>query len=146
MKIKKVNTSILVNRRHIQIMHKECFPQLPLYRELHGDWWIAYDPEPVAFCGLHASVRTEGAGYLCRGGVLPKARGKGLQKRMIKLRERAAKAKGWTVLLSDTDPLNAYSMNNLINCGFRAFRPKVLWATNHDVWCYWRKAISVGMA
>jgi GNAT superfamily N-acetyltransferase len=145
-KIKLVDASLPRVAEAIQRMHSECFPTLDLYKELHGDWWIVYDPMPVAFAGLQASVRTEGAGYLCRAGVLPTARGKGLQRKLVRVREKEAKAKGWVVLFSDTDPINAHSMNNLINCGFRAFRPSVYWSSKGANWCYWRKFISKGMA
>jgi GNAT superfamily N-acetyltransferase len=146
MKIRMVDTSISRVAADIQRMHRECFPKMPEYNELHGDWWIAYDPMPVAFAGLQASVRTEGAGYLCRAGVLSHARGKGLQRKLVRVREAEAKKKGWVVLFSDTDPINAHSMNNLINCGFRAFRPTVMWSSHGANWCYWRKFISKGMA
>lgn len=146
MKIRLVDTSLSRVADDIQRMHTECFPKLPPYNELHGDWWIAYDPMPVAFAGLQASVRTEGAGYLCRAGVLAHARGRGLQRKLIKVRVREAQAKGWVQLFSDTDPVNAHSMNNLIECGFRAFRPSVMWSSCGAEWCYWRKLISKGMA
>lgn len=146
MKIRLVDTSLRRVADDIQRMHTDCFPKLPSYNELHGDWWIAYDPMPVAFAGLQASVRTEGAGYLCRAGVLAHARGRGLQRRLIKVRVREAQAKGWVQLFSDTDPVNAHSMNNLIECGFRAFRPSAMWSSRGAEWCYWRKFISKGMA
>lgn len=146
MRIKLVDTSIDRVANKIREMHKECFPKLPEYNELHGDWWIAYDPMPVAFVGLQASVRTEGAGYLCRAGVLPHARGKGLQRKLVRVREKEAKRKGWVVLFSDTDPVNSASQHNLIECGFRPFRPTVMWATHGADWVYWRKFISKGMA
>ncbi len=140
-----VDTSLSRVADTIQRMHTECFPKLPHYNELHGDWWIVYDPMPVAFAGLQASVRTDGAGYLCRAGVLPHARGKGLQRKLIRVRESEARKKGWVVLLSDTDPVNAYSMNSLINCGFQAFRPNIMWSSHGADWVYWRKIISKGM-
>jgi GNAT superfamily N-acetyltransferase len=146
MKIKMVDASLSRVAETIQRMHAECFPKLDKYTELHGDWWIAYDPMPVAFAGLQASVRTEGAGYLCRAGVLPHGRGKGYQRKLIKTREREALSKGWVQLFSDTDPVNAHSMNNLINCGFRAFRPTVMWSSKGADWVYWRKVISRGVA
>ena len=128
----------------IHNIHEACFPgyEVP---GLHGDWWIAYAAgKPVAFCGLWPSVSTPGAGYLCRAGVLPEARGLGLQRRMVRIREREARAKGWTTLFSDVDPENPPSMNNLFACGYRAFRPAAPWCGAE--WVYVRKVITDGAA
>ena len=127
-------------------MHAQCFPGLE-FQQLHGDWWIAYDGEtkaPAAFAGLWPSVRTPGAGYLCRAGVLPQGRGKGLQRKLIKVREREAKKKRWVVLFSDIAPGNAHSLNNLYACGFRAFVPSEPWSG--EDWNYVRKIIEAGVA
>jgi GNAT superfamily N-acetyltransferase len=125
-------------------MHAACFPDLP-FQQLHGDWWIAYDRKtPVAFAGLWPSLTSPGSGYLCRSGVLPEGRGHGLQRRLIRVREREAKAKRWIACLSDVDPTNAPSMNNLFACGYRAFRPTSPWCG--DAWVYVRKIIDEGVA
>jgi GNAT superfamily N-acetyltransferase len=104
-----------------------------------GHWWIAFDgDQPVAFAGLTQSKRDPEGGYLCRAGVLPSARGKGLQRRLTKAREAHARKQGWRWLYSDTFD-NPHSTNNLIAAGFRAFEPAVkygLCGTN-----YWRKAL-----
>jgi GNAT superfamily N-acetyltransferase len=148
MKIKMVDASLRAVAAKIREMDLLCFPELvhlgPI--ELHGDWWIAYDPTPVAYAGLWPSIRTPGAGYLCRAGVLPQARGKGLQRKLIKAREREALKKEWVALFSDTDPVNSRSMNNLIACGFESFRPPQPWASHGEDWCYWRKIIRPGVA
>lgn len=127
-------------------MHEQCFPGLD-FQHLHGDWWIAYDTEtkaPVAFAGLWPSVRISGAGYLCRGGVLPIGRGNGLQRKLIKVREREAKKKRWVLLLSDVAPGNAHSLNNLYACGFRSFVPSDPWSG--EEWTYVRKILDAGVA
>lgn len=144
MRIKKVDTAHAPVRDAILAMHAECFPGLA-FQQLHGDWWIAYDiVGPVGFAGMWASLTVPGAGYMCRAGVLPRGRGKGLQRKLIRVREREAKKKGWVALLSDTDPKNPHSMNNLIACGMRAFRPSEPWCG--DPWVYWRKVLEEGVA
>jgi GNAT superfamily N-acetyltransferase len=145
-KIKKVDTSHAEVRDAILAMHAGCFPGLE-FQQLHGDWWIAYAPGgvPVGFAGMWPSLTVPGAGYLCRAGVLPAARGQGLQTRLIRVREREAKKKRYVALLTDCDPVNTHSMNNIIGAGFRAFRPSEPW-TVHPVWCYWRKIIDEGVA
>ena len=125
-------------------MHRECFPGIVL-PQLHGDWWLAQEGDVLkGFAGLWPSVRVEGAGYLCRAGVMPGARGQGLQRRLIRVREKAARRKGWVALFSDTDPRNAHSQANLIACGYRPFRPSELWSG--DDWVYWRRVLDDGVA
>lgn len=144
-RIAKVDTTHADVRASILDMHEQCFPGVPL-EELHGDWWIAYDratKAPVGFAGLWPSVRASGAGYLCRAGVLPEGRGKGLQRKLIKVREREAHNKRWVVLYSDCLPGNAHSMNNLYACGFRAFVPPHPWSG--EEWNYFRKILVGGV-
>lgn len=112
-----------------------------------GYWWIAYDGAmPVAFCGLtfwgmaHPSKQTD-AGYLCRSGVLHSHRGRNIQKRMLRVRERKARGLGWNWLVSDTFN-NPASSNSLIACGFRLFIPAYRWGLPGAL--YWRKKIAQG--
>jgi len=144
-RVAKVNPADPAIASAILKMHEACFPDLD-FQQLHGDWWIAYDPNkvPVAFAGLWPSVRTPGAGYLCRAGVMPQGRGKGLQRRLIKVREREARRKRWVALFSDSRPGNAHSLNNLFACGFRAFVPSTPWCG--EEWTYVCKVIDQGVA
>jgi GNAT superfamily N-acetyltransferase len=145
MKIRLVDASLQRTWDILMEMRLACFPWEDSYNERHGDWWIAYDPMPVAFAAMQASVRTEGTGYLNLAGVLPHARGKGWQRRLLRVREREALRKGWTVLVTDTRPSNPHSMNNLIACGFRPYAPSFPWS-EHKEWVYWRKFIVKGVA
>lgn len=104
-----------------------------------GWWWLATDDgHPLGFAGLVQSSQWSDTGYLCRAGVLEKARGNGLQKRLIQARERKARALGWKWLVTDTYE-NPASANSLISCGFRMFKPSNPWGA--DGVCYWKKAI-----
>lgn len=107
---------------------------------LDGHWWIAYDgTRPVAFCGLRGVGDPVYAGYLCRAGVIPEYRGRGIQKRLIRVRERKAKALGWPEVISDTN-LNPASANSLIACGFRTYTPEEPWG--FETATYWRKPLT----
>lgn len=144
-RIRKVSMDHAGVRENLAAMHDVCFPGFDQV-EPWGDWWFVYEhtsPNPVAFAGLWKSQRTEGAGYLSRAGVMPGARGHGLQRRLIKVREAEARKKRWTVLFSDTFPGNAASLNNLFACGFRAFVPSELWCGGD--WIYLRKIIAEGV-
>jgi GNAT superfamily N-acetyltransferase len=104
-----------------------------------GWWWLAFDgDEPVGFAGLYQSSRWCDAGYLCRAGVVPSHRGQGLQKRLIRARERKARAVGFRWLITDTND-NPSSGNSLISSGFRLYSPSKPWAADGAL--YWRKPI-----
>lgn len=92
-----------------------------------GWWWIMYDGSlPIGFCGMYKSTTWANTGYLCRAGISPGYRGKGLQKRLIRVRERRARVLGWTHLVTDTYE-NPASANNLIACGYRNYIPRTPW-------------------
>lgn len=144
-RIVKVDLEHAGRREQLAAMHDECFPEFEQV-EPWGDWWFVFEAggdKPVGFAGLWRSQRAEGAGYLARAGVLPKARGRGLQKRLIQVREREARRKRWTVLFSDTYPGNPHSLNNLFACGFRAFTPTEPWCGGD--WIYLKKIITEGV-
>lgn len=119
-------------------MHLVCFDGNGYGDNYDGWWWIAYDgfDEPAGFCGMVESVHFPGKrGYLCHAGVLPEHRGRGLQKRMIRVRLAAARRLGWGSVVSDTLEGNAVSANNLIECGFRMYEPVVKYAAAGSA--YW---------
>ena len=53
---------------------------------------------------------------LCRSGVIKSFRGKGIQKKLIRSRERFSRTLGWKWLITDTTD-NPPSSNSLISCG-----------------------------
>lgn len=104
-----------------------------------GHWWIAYDGQlPIGFAGLLPSVKWSDAGYLCRAGVVRSHRGHGIQKRLIRVRERKARSLQWSWLVSDTLD-NPASANSLIHCGYRLFHPAKPWGLPGAL--YWRKRL-----
>jgi GNAT superfamily N-acetyltransferase len=104
-----------------------------------GWWWILYHlHQPVGFCGLRRSAQWFDTGYLCRAGVLKQFRGKGLQKRLIRVRARHAKRLKMNWLITDTYN-NPQSANSIIGCGFKMFTPSNPWGAEET--CYWRKKL-----
>jgi GNAT superfamily N-acetyltransferase len=77
--------------------------------------------------------------YMCRSGVAEDARGQGLQRRLLRVREAFARKNGARWLISDTTD-NTISANNLIAVGFRLFNPSVPWGLKHAL--YWCKRIA----
>lgn len=112
-------------------------------REIKGDeWWIAYqDDNPVGFASLRILPTDDGAvvGYLSRAGVLPKARGQGIQHRMIRARLKFAKEAGASAVITDTAD-NPASANSLIAAGFRMYHPSQRWALPNST--YWLKKLT----
>lgn len=100
-----------------------------------AECWVALDgDEVVGYAVAHA---LSGAAYLDRYGVLPTHAGRGLGKRLLHTwlrwgrRERLGYA--WTYTLDS----NAQSINALIACGLRAWRPD--WA--RPGYCVWRRPL-----
>ena len=88
-------------------------------------WWLAYGEEgPVGYAGLlhYPDIGRPGS-FLLRCGVLPEARGQGLQRRFIQVREAQAKRDGYDRCFTYTAPDNLHSANNLIACGYRLYTP-----------------------
>lgn len=136
-KVDARNKEVLATLKFLQ---KECLPSDIPHAVNRGHWWIAYVDNiiPVGFAGMVRSVNFSDTGYLCRAGVLWKYQGKGIQKRLIKARERYAKKLGWKWVITDTRQ-NPASANSLIACGFRMYNPTRPWADVKTV--YWRKAL-----
>jgi GNAT superfamily N-acetyltransferase len=109
-----------------------------------GWWWLVYGmdwgspKEPIAFCGLTPTYSTPGTSYLKRAGVLHAFRGRGLQRRMIAVREKRARREGFTTMITDTTD-NPASANSLIRAGYKIFEPADRWAFPRSI--YWRKAL-----
>lgn len=101
-------------------------------------WLVYYGSEPIAFALLAPSSTAPAGGYLSRVGVLEPYRGHGLQRRLISVRERKARALNWSVLVTDTTD-NVPSANSLIRSGYTLYRPDFPWAFPDSL--YWRKTL-----
>lgn len=75
---------------------------------------------------------------MVRAGVAPAYQGQGLQKRLIRIRERFARKQGMNWLITSTYA-NMRSANNLISCGFRIFEPTLEWGAEGTI--YWSKQL-----
>jgi len=122
-------------------LHRELIGTDP-YKDisLKSNVWYAkkhrYSLVPSAYATSLDSIR-DGWSYLNSCGVRVADRGQGLQKRLIRVRLRHAKAKGLTPItytLAD----NCHSINNLIACGFKAYNPAFPWVGDSNV-VYWIK-------
>jgi N-acetylglutamate synthase-like GNAT family acetyltransferase len=123
----------------LSVLQNKCLPFDTPYDTNFGSWWIATNNNrAIGFAGLVRSVSWTDCGYLCRAGVIPSARGQGLQKKFIYVRIRQAKAFGWKWLVTDTRH-NPASANSLIATGFKMFEPTKPWGCKDTL--YWRKRL-----
>jgi len=103
-------------------------------------WWVAFAvvdgvEQPVGCASMCHSMYEEGSFYLARAFVEADHRGQGLQRKLIQARVARAKELKGTHVSSDTYD-NPPSTNNLIACGFRAYRPASQWRGEGTM--YWR--------
>ena len=123
--IKPADGSDWVDGDLLRKLQLECLPGDVVVDPSEGHWWIAYKGSaPVAFLGLTPSHLYLNWGYLSRVGVLPAARGQGLQLRLTRLCERRARRLGWDGIESNTYE-NPPSSNNFIKAGYRIYAPAV---------------------
>lgn len=125
----------------LDALQRDCLPHdEPCEYKPRDVWHVAFDGAlPVGFCCVRPTSSTPSIWYLARAGVVPEARGRGLQKRMIRTRLSAAKRAGASSVVTDCTLDNAASANSLIACGFRVFTPRYRWALPRSI--YWRKKL-----
>src|SRR5678809_912432 len=112
----------------IKEMDQACFCGEDLPDLETAIWWIAHEgPNELGYAGALHDVDTNDL-FLNRAGVLPEARGHGLQRKLIRARVRYARAHLMRSCYTYTVPFNVASSNNLIKCGFILWRPACPWA------------------
>lgn len=108
-----------------------------------GAWWVVWDASSAGalagFCGVTPCPEIPGAAYLCRAGVMPDYRGRGLQRRMIRVREGWAIRNGYARMVTETTD-NVISANNLIRAGYTLFNPPEPWSFKRAI--YFTKQLS----
>lgn len=72
--------------------------------------------------------------------MLEAHRGRGLQLRMIRVREQHAKKLGWSYVITDTTD-NPPSANTLIRAGYKLFKPRHPWGPLDET-LYWKRTIN----
>jgi GNAT superfamily N-acetyltransferase len=105
-------------------LDRKLFPHSPRIDLGKSLWWIVNSgPVAIGFAGITLSKRFKNA-YLCRAGVLEDFRGRGLHKRLLRVRIKEARLIGMETVTTDVASWNIVSANNVISCGLRLYLPK----------------------
>lgn len=123
-------------------LDQECFPSDHRPVLENSLWWVVWrGREPVGYAGLRVceNAQNKGLGFLSRAGVLREHRGRGLQRRLIRAREAEARSLGLTDLVTYVALWNCPSLNSLVACGYRFYRPADKWGGKESV--YLRKRL-----
>jgi GNAT superfamily N-acetyltransferase len=133
----------LARADHVDVMrklHAQLLPtDPPLVFPRGSVWFVALDGDDVVgFAGVkfHRKIKTA---ELLLTLVRPSHRGKGLQRRLIAARERAARRAGMTRAVTYTMIFNVPSATNLAKARYATYRPVRPWATRQVV--YWEKRL-----
>lgn len=121
----------------VSMLDRACFPHdEPVFIGGERVWWAAgqRSGSALAYAGV-SPLREQGLAYFCRAGVVPQARGRGLQRRLLRARIAWCR-KNKLEPITDTTADNVASINNLIAVGFKAYVPEYRWALPNSV--YWR--------
>lgn len=117
-----------------------AFPALHARHFSAGFWWLVYfEGAPVGFAGLTPMIPFASVGYLKRAYVLPAHRGRGLQRRLLLIREDKARQLGWNLLVSECAPDNIWSSRNFAKAGYEKFDPEQPWGAPDSI--YWMKQL-----
>lgn len=119
-------------KKVLDTLDKEIFYDSPIFDKKGSWWWIVYDDDkPVAFAGL-TPYPVNKTMFLSRCGVVKQYRGLGLQKKLIKKREKVAKEREYKRIITYTSYDNIQSANNLIKMGYRLYTPKFEWGMKYS--------------
>jgi GNAT superfamily N-acetyltransferase len=111
------------------------WPKLKPQHYTNGYWWIVnFNLEPVAFAGLVPFHPFSKTGYLKRCYVSPEHRGKGLQRKLLTIREKKARQLGWTLMVSDCGNGNQGSIKNFDKAGYTVCEPEQPWEKESLYW------------
>jgi GNAT superfamily N-acetyltransferase len=105
-------------------MDRKCFPDDDPINIDDAIYFLALDDKgaPVGFGGI---VLVSKGWFLRRAGVIKKARGEGLQKRLIQSRVRLAlRYRPDYPIVTYTAVDNVPSQRSLVDCGFKPFNPR----------------------
>lgn len=110
----------------IEAADRVCFP---LDKPYMFGWeknlsWVATDNKGEIVGYLSAHPLKRGVLFFSRVGVMPCARGYGLQRKLMGAMERHARADGWREIVTYTVGINGWSTRNILAAGYRTYEPR----------------------
>jgi len=111
------------------------FPPLMDRHLKNGFWWLAFDEykTPIAFAGMVSNHPFQSCWYLKRCYVAPWARGHGLQRKLLRLREVKAAELGIRQLVGEC-PAGSASEANFKHAEYELIRPEQPWGAPGSVY------------
>lgn len=121
------------NKNLILKLNKSIFPKDPLTINPTDALWVCFlNDFPMGFCTVRPVLNEPGTVFFNRAGLLPKARGRSLHKRLIAVRLAWAKKNNFKTAITYTLQHNNPSANNLMAMGFKLYEPAFRWANDTD--------------
>jgi GNAT superfamily N-acetyltransferase len=111
----------------VKALHTLCLPGDD-WEDASQHWILWLDNTPVGFCSAKQLTADDSVVFLSRAGLLPVARGSGLQRRMIQTRLQWCRSVGAKTVITYTVYDNHASIINLLRCGFKFYFPVGQWA------------------
>lgn len=109
-------------------LHEKTLPGDEFYLHSGNHYWSIINSNGN-YCGFcMATDIGHNMVFLSRAGVLKRYRGKGLHKRMIRIREAFAKRNGFKILITYTTKDNYSSFSHLIKEGYKIYEPEYAYA------------------
>lgn len=137
--MKHLKVPVERNRKLLTALHTLTFPSdtVPAWKQV-GMAWITKDDanEPVGF--LYAEPMADGSLYFSRVGVMPAARGHGIQRALMSRMYARAKREGYKTLISTTYQ-NPPSANNFVREQWMTYLPAAPWGAADTI--YWFKEL-----
>lgn len=123
-----------IKKLHSRILSGDYF----YYHSGNAYWVLLANDFPVGFCiGTDIGHKLL---YLSRSGIFTTHRGKGLQKKMIQVREKWGRRNNLESSITYCLLNNPASINSLISSGYRVFEPDYAWAGRTGV-VYLKKSL-----
>jgi GNAT superfamily N-acetyltransferase len=123
-------------------IESECFPS-DSWRVADAwdrwTWWVFEQNNDVKAFAAASIIEGSATMFLALVGVTAHARGQGLQRRLIRVREAWGVRQCCTHAITYTAPGNVASSNNLIKCGYTLYTPQADWGVPFAL--YWRRQL-----
>jgi hypothetical protein len=136
MSAKKYKILLTTDKDLVKTLHDKIFPLDDWYESNRSIMWILWHgKDPVGFCMM--SETNDDYVFHSRAGITSGHRGNNLQVRMLRVRERYARSRGFKKAITYTKIDNIVSNHNLQKAGYWLYLPQYRYADKDCL--YWIK-------